>query len=443
VKILKVLIIPVRFNKSNKKTNYPMKNKNLLSVASFLAIIFFSCSNRAIQQSGTILPVIDLPRAISDARVAMLSEIADSIYYVRLETSDSILISKPGQVYMDNERIIVEDYPSVSLLQFYSNGNYINSIGSKGRGPGELLDLRTYYVDRTNREIVVPSFTKIAFFYFDGKLNREILHKPSDHDLIVPLRNSLLYFFSFPDCFQFNSGYSFTLENRGGKTEKCIQMYIPKDADKLVGEVSGVFPASFHFHKNDSITYLDVFSDTIYNINTTSKKEVEFIPVFLLKNLSEKTDQHAIDYSAMSTEVWPDYFFPTRIVNTEKLLFISGDVKSDNYTIIYEKERQETYAFRRPLKTIRRVPMNGFVNDLDFGIPFLPEPGGSNGNELYMLIRPESLVRFNKTMERMASDSVHNNGIIPFTEKFKDYDLKENPVICVVRLKEKFSFSEK
>jgi hypothetical protein len=420
-----------------------MRNKNLLSGAIFLALFFLYCCNGEKEHTGTILPVIDLSIAISDARVAMLSEIADSVYYIILEASDSILISKPGQVYIDNDRIVIEDTPNVTLLQFDKSGHYINSVGSRGRGPGELLDLRTYYVDTYENEIVVPSFTKTAFYDFDGKLTREILTKPSEHDLIVPLRNSLLYFYSFPKCINFNSGYSFTLEHMGGKAEKYIQMYIPKDPDKLRGEVSGTFPASFHFHNNDSITYLDIFSDTIYNINTTSKKEVEFIPVFLLKNLSEKTDQHAIDYSAMSSEIWPDYFFPTRVVNTGKLLFISGDVKSDNYTIVYEKERQATHAFRRSIKFIRGVPMNGFVNDLDFGISFLPEPGGSNGNELYMLIRPESIVRFNKSMGPMLSDSVHSKGIIPFTERFKDYDLSMNPVICIVRLKEKFTFSER
>jgi hypothetical protein len=379
--------------------------------------------------------------AISDARVAMLSEIADSIYYVMLETLDSSLISRPGQIYIDNERIIVEDVPNVTLLQFDTKGNYINSIGSKGRGPGELLDLRTYYVDADAKEIVMPSFTKTAFYGFDGKLKKEILTEPSDHDLIVPLETSLLYFYRFPGSENSNSGFSFALETKGFKKEQYILTHKWNDPDKVNREVSGFFPASFHFHNNDSITYLDSFSDTVYNINTISKKEIEFIPAFVLKNLSEKTDQYAINYSAPSTEFWPNYFFPTRIVNTEKLLIISGDVKSDNYTIVYEKERQATHAF---CPSIRGVPMNfGFVNDLDFGMTFLPESGGSNGNELYMLIRPERIVRFKKTTEYMASDSVLRKGIIPFTERFMDFDLSKNPVICIVRLKEKFNFSER
>ena len=82
--------------------------------------------------------VLDLDEALRSAPKFKLSDIVSSIEYVPLETSDSCLL--PGVCFVNS---ITDDYILVSDLDqapylFDRQGKFLNRIGRRGRGPGEI-----------------------------------------------------------------------------------------------------------------------------------------------------------------------------------------------------------------------------------------------------------------------------------------------------------------
>ena len=92
-------------------------------------------------------------------------------------------VDSEGSLYCQN-RWIGEDV----VFKFDKNGNFIASFGSRGQGPGEIInsyDLRVDYKD----EIVIKDITgKILYFGKDGSFKKQI---KVDQSLILglPLEN--------------------------------------------------------------------------------------------------------------------------------------------------------------------------------------------------------------------------------------------------------------
>ncbi len=57
--------------------------------------------------------------------------------FIKLETSDSCLITNVGQIEYKNDTLFVLDDAAMKLLAFDRQGRFLQAIGQKGNGPGE------------------------------------------------------------------------------------------------------------------------------------------------------------------------------------------------------------------------------------------------------------------------------------------------------------------
>ena len=76
-----------------------------------------------------------------------LSEVADSIVYIPLETTDSCLLSDELQIFYGKDAIFVGDQKNERFYRFDKHGSFLNTIGQKGEGPADYTSALNFYVD--------------------------------------------------------------------------------------------------------------------------------------------------------------------------------------------------------------------------------------------------------------------------------------------------------
>ena len=80
-----------------------------------------------------------------------LSEVADSIRYIPLETSDSCLVGSVDKMLRTakGEYILVDKEKSRAIYVFDAAGHFLNRIGKCGKGPAEysMIEDVTYGFD--------------------------------------------------------------------------------------------------------------------------------------------------------------------------------------------------------------------------------------------------------------------------------------------------------
>jgi len=122
--------------------------------------------NPFIDNSPLEFPIeIDVEKLIqSEFKEIGLSSVVDSIEYIPLETTDSSLIGLIQQVVIADSFIFV--CTGKKILKFNREGNYLQQIGSLGRGPGQFLGLRNISIDDTRETLFIyPNYSSMLIKY--------------------------------------------------------------------------------------------------------------------------------------------------------------------------------------------------------------------------------------------------------------------------------------
>ena len=163
-----------------------------VSVASLVSCLFlFSCQmqcNTCEFQSITI----DLDE--HTVELQRLSLIKD-IRIVRLETNDSVLVGLIDKVLIHDGKIYIGDfYASQSLFIFDMQGKAIRKISRKGRGPGEYIQLRDFFIDDQSGtlNLLTRNSSEILSFDLDGTSLISQTELPKELVAICPMRDGVV-----------------------------------------------------------------------------------------------------------------------------------------------------------------------------------------------------------------------------------------------------------
>lgn len=159
-----------------------MKRKRSITINCFLLALLFTCctgANKSETKEQSELPVIkpfviNLEEGIDNFQKIKLSTIADSIQYVQLETSPKCLLNELREIKLTKESIFVSDFEGI--YKFSRDGKFLTQIGSKGNGPGEYKNIRTFTIDTKNQLIYAVFHWKkmIGIYNFDGNYLQNI-----------------------------------------------------------------------------------------------------------------------------------------------------------------------------------------------------------------------------------------------------------------------------
>jgi hypothetical protein len=134
--------------------NYSIKNKNIvLIIISF--ILISSCESISNSQAEISANANLKVLSISDIPYSKMSEIVDSISYIKLENHSKHSAHRIDKVIIEDKSIYMFDYYSGrSLSVFDINGNFQFAISNSGNGPDQYLEVQDFLVVNGKIEIL-------------------------------------------------------------------------------------------------------------------------------------------------------------------------------------------------------------------------------------------------------------------------------------------------
>ena len=148
--------------------------KPILTLLSFLAfltlsLVFNSCQKANKPQAGLV--TLDIIPALKNEKEFRLSELVDSIEYVKLETRPECLISNGPNVIGKKYILVLNGRPSQVLL-FDRTGKFLRPIGKVGKGPGEYTYPESADLSPDENRIIVSDVAQKLFLEYsaDGSL---------------------------------------------------------------------------------------------------------------------------------------------------------------------------------------------------------------------------------------------------------------------------------
>ena len=165
----------------------------------FILIIAITACRNSSDNQPKDLRIIDVEGGVGKGRLVKLSEIAESIEYIPLETNSEAVVGKiffdrifyeKGFFYLmeQNRTIIIHD----------NDGKYFNKINKLGRGPQEYDAAFTVDIDLKTGNISVLASNKIIEYSLDGDFKKVMNYKDngflSKHYITRFIKSDLKYF---------------------------------------------------------------------------------------------------------------------------------------------------------------------------------------------------------------------------------------------------------
>ena len=263
-----------------------MKNRNVFLFVFML--IAFGCNET---DNGTI-PVIDVLGATAGS-ILNLSDIADDVEYIPLETKPESLIGFIGKlVVTSNGNFYVIEPSKLKVTGFDPTGNYLDTLHKVGRGPGEYTSISDFDISDDGRYIFALG-SKIDIYEINGgkfdyvkTIQFDNLAKPSNIELTSKSNKMILPYLSSQGtepfrCLILGFGND-TLGFRPNyyKYEKTSNITFARKAENII------------YQNGDNIYLYNDLSDTVFRI--TEKNE--FLPHMILNtngklmSAQDKTD---------------------------------------------------------------------------------------------------------------------------------------------------------
>ena len=153
--------------------------KKRIIIITMLAL--FSCTEK---DKPKDLRVIDLAGNVGKASIVNLSEIAESIEYIPLETNNESLLASPlMHLNFENGRLYIRQFKT-EIKIFSQDGKFIKIFNKQGKGPQEYESLYSFYVDPLTNNLFVYSYKGLIEYNNEGDFIKRILFKQNKDYLI-------------------------------------------------------------------------------------------------------------------------------------------------------------------------------------------------------------------------------------------------------------------
>lgn len=356
-----------------------------------LAIFLFGCTDQEPELNEIRINSNDLGHFD-------ISEIADSVIAIPLETGDSCLLSFVRKVKFSRDFIYIAD--TRSLYRFDHKGRFINQVIKIGRGPGEIIAFYDFFVEQNTDIIDVFAYKKIIRLHSDGRIIQEI-----------PV-----------------TGFS-----------EQIQM----------------IDSSFLVHTCDfGIPY----DDGKHNVSKMVRFNKDFVPedtliIMDIPNVAASADPTAVFYSQANNKTY--FYYPSSLIepiSRDTLFILENYVMIPAYKLRFEEELYElnrTQEFDREKPPFKKFRINSiFVSSF-----FLFSSYSVENNDYFFCYDNKNKKSYN--MLNGYNDNTYNTGYTQLKQfnfeinrvffvkdgnqasgKIKNVDEDSNPVLFIVYLKE-------
>ncbi|MFA5849401.1 MAG: 6-bladed beta-propeller [Bacteroidales bacterium] len=149
-----------------------MNYSSIKTFALVAILLLNACTSSDISNKN--YSTINIADNIGKGYLLNISEIADSVEYIPLETTDSSLLGTLRDVYYSNGFFVLTQIRNASGTYkiFDRKGQFYNTLNRQGRGPQEYTSV--YSMDVYNNNIILLTINKLNEYSFDGEFIRTI-----------------------------------------------------------------------------------------------------------------------------------------------------------------------------------------------------------------------------------------------------------------------------
>ncbi len=299
----------------------------------------------------------------------VLSDLAKSVDVVPLEFSEQSMIYSIKDVQVSDKYIFVHDVKSRKIYRYDKKGNFINSIGKIGQGPGEYVYL--FYMDILPDEEKIYLYTNVGMiiYGFDGAII-EFIDKTLPTDLFNALEprffiynNQVFLNDRIPVQAKKDLWSLALLDNLFGIDKKFYNpSYIGLEKEIIDHGTKydkrenywtdGDLMVDFH---EDCFTMSYWGVDTIYKYNDSS---AEFVPIYSLNMGNRPT--FSVSHEWIKSDEFFRYFWLYDFCDTKNYLFLSVCVDKNKYNLRYDKQNGSV-SFVKDIAQFRETNLAGFL----------------------------------------------------------------------------------
>lgn len=365
-----------------------MKKIRLIIQATIL-IIIIGCSRG--QKNGNSIPFIDIESNITNTDVINLSEFANDIKYIPLQTSGDHIFTGIWHCVFLEDWILA--YNVNQCVLYNSEGNFLNSIGTRGRGPGEYEFCRQADFSK-DKTIFIQNSCDLLEYDSVGSYIRTYKNvfgfdfEDSEYPAIQGWHRlyDSLFFGHIPNITG-HIKYKAVIINRKGQLKKSFKNYEQFHKDKTS---YGLETTTFQYFFKGKLHYKELYSDTLFFLDDDFNLKPEY--VFNIGKYKMPTSIRGA--TGVVTYLW-DYIFLYNVFQTEDILLLNCHFGNrfpakrmtvhtpipqagptwlnTNYMLGVYNKRNGEFKFCKPSNTDNYLFTTGIYNDIDGGPRFFPD----------------------------------------------------------------------
>ena len=397
-----------------------------------ICLLCNSCiySEKTVISNGII--EIDVMSSLSKNRIVNLSDIASNIEYCMLETDTKCFISQDMSVYCSKEYIVAigNQTPMHDVCYVFerNTGNFIRQISNRGQGPGDYTETIDFFWDSKNEQICLFGNNKYHFYNLDGTLSHQINRFSRAMNNFIALGD--LYIGYVPN-YTGNLRIRIAFYDKEGTFIDSVPNY--RTWKKTTSSYS-ISRDSWFYNINDSLYFKEVYCDTLFHIKDfTLHAKYVFNTDGLTVPYEIRSRYNlmaALNNGGVAVDRFEKYVVILKIFEDHKYLYFTIEHRQFLYPAIYNKTNKHLHIMPPvsiPQRTGRewKVPLYGFENDLDGGLPFWPQQMISE-KEMMCVYTVEELLGLDTSK---ITDAKLKNVLNSLEED-------SNPVVAIVTLKD-------
>lgn len=385
---------------------------------------------------------INLSSIIENKREVPISEIADSITYIRLESTGESALGRIQDIKLTKEYIFIYAFGTPLLAQFDAKGKFLRFIGKVGKGPEEYDMIRQFSIDEEAGLIYIqPNWKRIIQVYsFAGDYVKSIKTN-IDERAIIWSRDSILMCYSEP--LVGNEEYIFKEINLHGQILQTVKNYNKWKDPPPFGRTRFYQGQQFFYYLDNTLHFKGLYNDTVYTYNQTNR----IIPKFSL-NLGEyKLPEEMIFERGLVQRTPPKYLWVS-VKESKNFVFIyfsaydtddsqgAGHGELNAGFAIYNKKEGSGITLKSnygKLISFNTIGDWGFINDFDGGPELVPE--FTNDSLVYRHISSIEMKKYLSSDEFLNSSPKYQNLKRILLKQMSDLKDTDNDILMIAKLK--------
>ena len=344
-----------------------------LSLCMATCVCLVACTSK--QQQETVLDnlpytIIPFEKGVKNEKQVKLSEIAEKITFIPMETTDASLLNKvrANNIISVNGNIVIPCF-NMGAFAFDENGKFIAPISRKGQGPAEFLRFVGVSGNSDLNLIYVKDGRKMMAFRPDGTFVDEYKTPGALHwESSIAMQDSIML--SAVINYTGQRPYRLILTNAQGDTLKAFPQYDRFEIPKGMNYIYINNKENFLYQYKDESVYHDYYCDTLYTVTRDS-----LLPRYLLDMGKYKLPKDLrIEAEFFSDE--PEQA-KKKAENYSRPIFFENDryivMPYTTWNLHNRDLPTELMYYDRQTKECIKVKGGAFVNDMMGNLPFCPD----------------------------------------------------------------------